>query len=59
MNEIFYSTTHSTHFIYDYMVKDHSNRERERDRKPAATTTWSTLFRLAATKAVVCDVLSG
>ena len=40
--EMFYLTTHSTHFIYGYMasdmVKDHSNS----DRKPAAAT-WATL----------------
>ena len=27
--EMFYLTMHSTHFIYGYMVKDHSNSERE------------------------------
>ena len=26
--EMFYLTTHSTHFIYSYMVKDHSDGER-------------------------------
>ena len=26
--EMFYLTTHSTHFIYGYMVKDHSDSER-------------------------------
>ena len=26
--EMFYLTTHSTHFIYGYMVKDHSNSEK-------------------------------
>ena len=26
--EMFYLTTHSTHFIYGYMVKDHSGSER-------------------------------
>ena len=41
--EMFYLTTHSTHFILrlygvGYMVKDHSNSER----KPAAAT-WATL----------------
>ena len=25
---MFYLTTHSTHFIYGYMVKDHSDNER-------------------------------
>ena len=25
---MFYLTTHSTHFIYGYMVKDHSDSER-------------------------------
>ena len=42
--EMFYLTTHSTHFIYGYMasdvVKDHSDSERG---KPAAAT-WATLF---------------
>ena len=37
--EMFYLTTHSTHFIYGYMVKDHSDSERG---KPAAAT-WATL----------------
>ena len=27
---MFYLTTHLTHFIYDYMVKDHSVREESR-----------------------------
>ena len=27
--EMFYLTTHSTHFIYRYIVKDHSARERK------------------------------
>ena len=40
--EMFYLTTHSTHYIYGYMasdmVKDHSDSER----KPAAAT-WATL----------------
>ena len=35
--EMFYLTTHSTHFIYGYMasnmVKDHSDSERERERE--------------------------
>ena len=26
---MFYLTMHSTHFIYSYMVKDHSDSERE------------------------------
>ena len=26
--EMFYLTTHSTHFIYGYMVKDHSDSEK-------------------------------
>ena len=26
--ELFYLTTHSTHFIYGYMIKDHSDNER-------------------------------
>ena len=25
MKEVFYLTTHSTHFIYGYMVRDHSD----------------------------------
>ena len=37
--EMFYLTTHLTHFIYGYMVKDHSDRERERK---SVTTTWAT-----------------
>ena len=43
MNEMFYLTTHSTHFIYGYMasdiimVKDHSAREEN------AAATWATL----------------
>ena len=42
--EMFYLTTHSTHFIYGYMasrhmVNDHSDSERK-----AAATTWTTLF---------------
>ena len=28
MKEIFHLTTHSTHFIYGYMVKDHSDSKR-------------------------------
>ena len=28
ITEIFYLTTHSTHFIYGYMVKDHSDSEK-------------------------------
>ena len=35
--EMFYLTTHSTHFIHGYMasdmVKDHSDSERERERE--------------------------
>ena len=31
--EMFYLTTHSTHFIYGYMLKDHSDSERERERE--------------------------
>ena len=30
--EMFYLTTHSTHFIYGYMVKNHSDRWREETR---------------------------
>ena len=29
---MFYLTTHSTHFIYGYMVKDHLDSEREETR---------------------------
>ena len=43
---MFYLTIHSTHVIYSYiiygvgyMVKDHSDSERE----PTAATTWDTL----------------
>ena len=36
--EMFYLMMHSTHFIYGYMVKYHSDSER----KPAAAT-WATL----------------
>ena len=30
----FYSTTHSTHFIYGYMAKDHSDSERGKPLPP-------------------------
>ena len=38
--EVFYLTTHSTHFIYNYMASDQSARER----KPAFATTWATIL---------------
>ena len=42
---MFYLTTHSTHFIYGYMVselmvEDHSDSERD---SKAAAATWATL----------------
>ena len=45
MKEMFYSMTHSTHFIYSYfyvqpMAKDQSYKQ---ESKPAVTTTWATL----------------
>ena len=36
---MFYLMMHSTHFIYGYMVADHSDSER----KPSAATTWVTI----------------
>ena len=36
--EMFYLPTHSTHFIYGYMIKDHSDSERKH-----AVATWATL----------------
>ena len=41
---MFYLTTHSTHFIYDYMASDVYGKGplRYRERKPAAAT-WATL----------------
>ena len=32
--EMFYLMTHSTHFIYGYMVKDHSDSEKENPLPP-------------------------
>ena len=31
--EMFYLTTHSTHFIYGYMASEHNNKGRERASK--------------------------
>ena len=42
---MFYSTMHSTHFIYGYIrqrIKDHLDSER----KPTADTTWAALLNL-------------
>ena len=38
---MFYLTIHSKHFIYGYKVKDPF---RQRERKAAAATTWTTLY---------------
>ena len=40
--KLFYLTTHSTHFIYGYMVSDMVNDHPDGERKPAADT-WDTL----------------
>ena len=41
--EMFYLTTHSTHFIYGYMVEAYGKGPmRKRERNPA-TATWATL----------------
>ena len=36
--EMFYLTTHSTHFIYGHMVKDHSDSEKENPLPPQDNT---------------------
>ena len=41
--EMFYLTTHSTHFSYGYMASDMVNDCSDSERKPAAAT-WATLF---------------
>ena len=40
--EMFYLTTHSTHFIYGYMASDMVNDRSDSERKSAAAT-WATL----------------
>ena len=44
--EMFYLTMHLTHFIYSDMTSDilYRTTQIERERKPAAITTWATLF---------------
>ena len=46
--EMFYLTTHSTHFIYGYMashmVKDHSDSERERERNVLFNDALNTFY---------------
>ena len=42
--KMFYLTTHSQHFIYGYIASGIWYRNTLEDRKPAAITTWATLF---------------
>ena len=42
---MFYLTTHSTHFIYGYMVKDHSDSEkREREKNVLFNDALNTFY---------------
>ena len=59
MNEgrMFYLTMHSTHFIYGYMVKDHSDSERgERERNVLFNDALNTFYlRLYGVRHMVKD----
>ena len=49
--EMFYLTTHSTHFIYDYMVKDHSDSEKGNPLPPHRL-----LFPISSKGSFICTI---
>ena len=49
--EMFYLTTHSTHFIYGYMVKDHSDSERGNPLRPHRL-----LFLISSKGSFICII---
>ena len=51
MKEMFYLTTHSTHFIYGYIIKDHSDSERGNPLPPH----WL-LFPISSKGSFICTI---
>ena len=42
--EMLYLTTHSANFIYNLWRRTYKGPLRQRERKPAAASTWTTLY---------------